>query len=1777
MALHTTYASSCLPSDQLLPASEVISTSPAPSRIFTEEAHPPLANLKLPEPEERLDDTRQLANCLGLLQNASLLDDDTDDSISKWVSATQNNPEEKERLETLATDVIRAFFQDELKDAKSIEEVTCLAPILDKCDFRNLLSHVVNKFEQSSLLDLHLLGGLPQLIQSARPNFLEADDLVRILVILSERLMETHDQCVYYIYHLTETLSNVLDAMADSQVEGLSREKLHEPLSAHLNFIRARDEECLVYQAAYAFQALQYVPDDETPWQKLLRLGGNVVWGITGVVSAVRRLDLEDFIKSLSQFQEGVIGAGEVMAVAKENFNNVAELHKDGKTLLESIREGICVDLKKPWYTALRGTDALLRQGQLKEFETLVYDAPCKSDPAFQWGICDRLGHLASSHNWEYSTRQRAIALLGRIYKNDVWGDKDSSVNERIVCILKYLVSIEVDMKDASTLLEDLEIHVNSNTQSDDQTCRDESALFKIPSRPSTSNRQSLLDRVQHKPDYEGAVRRLRLHKLEKCQTEIYIAPQAKASLKASDNTLFPLMEEVKNFLASDRKVFLLLGDSGAGKSTFTKALEHDLWHGYKKGHDQIPLHIHLPAIDKPEHDLIDKQLRRCYFSERQIIEMKEECEFILICDGYDESLQTHNLYTCNHLNELGQWRAKMVISCRTEYIGRDYQKSFQTADRNHSTKLSMFQEAVIAPFSRVQIREYIEKYISTGESTWKCADYNQVFDRTPQLLGLVKNPFLLNMSLYVLPKMVDPSDDLTVFPINRVLLYDQFVKLWLERNQKRLQERTLSDQERIVFQQLSSEGFGSNSMNFLKDVAVAIYERQERNPVVEYLHHRDKGTWKEEFFSWIDEVKILREALPLTNSGSHFRFLHRSLLEYGIARAIFEPLESDDDLEPIFIHGRHQSRGSVFRLQNRDTTDGMAFSIGQPLLDSPLARNDFTKERSILQFLVGRAQQESSFKQQLLEVIERSKTDETAALAAANAITILVRAGLQFNGADLRGIRIPKADLSHGVFDFAQLQGADLEGANLRNVWLREANLDGAQMKGVEFGEFPFLQEDKGVSSCAYSQDGKIFAVGLSNGNISVYTTSNWEKIKTFSCNGSRLVSSIAISPTSSRLASGYGSAVKIWDIDLGACHQTLIGHDGPVLRVLYSPKGDLIVSSSTGYSVRLWDAETGDCVSILSAHSGCITALVFSPTGNQLASGSEDATLRLWNVETGTCLPPLSGHVKGVSSIDFSPLGDRIVSVSGYGTLRLWDTKTGDCRRVLNRLNESFQCAAFSPKGDQIVTGSGKVLQLWDVETGNCRQVMCEHIERIRMVLFSPKGNQVASSSDDKTVRLWDVESGVCTQALRGHTDVVKYFVYSPSGNYISSCGADKTVRFWEVNCGTPHNTVNSHNDAVLRVAFTSTGDKIASGSRDNTVQLWDVGTGACHFVRSGRSGPAQNVIYSPSGHRSAPGKGDRTVQLWDFGSERSCRKLSINSSLFRRFVYSQNGDRMASGCDDGTVRLWDVQSGTCLHTLRGHSKCARIIIFSPSGSLVAFVGLDSTVRLWDVETGVRRHFLRGHKGRVMGINFSPDGNQIASGSCDKTVRLWDVETGDCYHTLVGHTRWVWVVKYSPNGKQIASGSDDCTIRLWNVETGDCQHVLSGHTKWIRSAVYSPYGNLVASGSCDMAVRLWDVESGQCKAVIRNFKGVVNSIAWRATCGFNYLATGCNDRSVRLWQVVEEEDRCEVRLHWSTTHDELSVANMSMQGVQGLSYLNMHLLKQRGAIGEPHFIEYI
>ncbi|CAO3570891.1 unnamed protein product [Mortierella alpina] len=1704
--------------------------TPFPEDIFDADvARPTTVPDEMPQVNKQLTDTTQLTYCLAVLDAVATTPEvELPDTTRNWIQAIEKDRDEEKRLRALLKSLVRAFTRDELKDAEAVAEVTYMAPVLEKSDYRFLLKLFVNSLKDSALLEVHSLEGIARLLGSARPT-VEADDLVRTLRHINANLQITHGQSEGHIYKLTTTVSRLLDAMADSRVEGIERENLHQPLCDYLEGLKGSNDPYQVFQAAYAFQALLCVPNNESPWEATQRRAGRIINGAFQLVGAVKALDVNSFIDGLCTLQSGLGEIYNVAVTIKDVYSEVQSLRSSGGELKAALQD-ISFGRKRTWYSALRGADTLLRNGQLAAFKKLVCEAPCRRALAFQWGLCLRLGNLAIDPQWGDKHRKDAVAFLGHLYRDDEYWGHHVPVKQLILDILIQLSqSTQSEAQAAAeTLLKTL--------QEDDNSAKRAMLLACLKAGPSPHPlmaalppplSSALLDRAQGKVDVEADLKRLRLACEQRRVKAVYIAPMAKASLQSPDTDLFDLKQKADDFLASEKqKVLLLLGESGVGKSTFNMELEYRLWDQYEKHKGRIPLFINLPAVVRPEKDLIVKQLRKLQFEESQIRELKKR-KFVLICDGYDESQQTHNLYASNRLNQEEEWQAQMVISCRSEYVGVDYKDRFQPGDRNQSSVPGQFQEAVVMPFNEVQIEDYIKNFVDLEQPLWSAENYSNVLKEIHSLRDLVKNPFLLKLSLDVLPRLVGPDQkDLAAAKVTRVALYDQFVEQWLERGKKRLVDKDLSEQERRAFETLSDEGFAQQGITYLKRLAADVYNKQGGNPVIEYSRGEDAGSWKHEYFSRDDHIQLLRDACPLTRSGNQYRFIHRSILEYGVARAVFEPQCGVIDAEKTelssAISKRRCSVGSEYSFEIEGALQDNAVSTEPgPDLKSPVALRSFVGEPSVLQFLEERAQQEPVFRKLLHAYIHASKDDKKWRIAAANAITILVRAGEQFNGVDLQGIQIPGADLSFGMFDSAQLQRADLRKVKLSNVWLGKTNLSEAKMSGVEFGELPYLQEAGAVSRCVYSPDGRTLMTVLKAGGASVYSTITWatkwridhdvhiDSRVAFLPKNDLIVSFITIPSTlgsemktNSHLASkNETSAVYVWETETGHC-RLLRGHTAQVTNIACSPNDDLTASCSEDRSIRLWNTTTNTCSRSLDiGDEAPAVSIAFSPKGDRLASAHITGPSRLWNLKTGTASSPLGART-GCMSVIYSPAGTKI-ACCGNQVPSMWDVPSGLVSYgwlvVGWNLDEQHMSLVFSPRGDTFANfGGGGPVTIEETER-RTKRFSLKSSDGCLDAAFSPKGDLIVTGGKGQIVQLWDVDSGVCRGSMSGHSGTIRSVTFSPDGRHIASCGDDSRVRLWKVEAGMTLANSSSLDHTLVSAGHSLLGDRIFSVHGGDSMYVWDMRTGARLQSLAKPKEQIQSIALSPGGDQIASGTmagNTFLLDLNDVGSFRKFRRTALyilsrcDSRAVKSIAYSPNGHLIASG-SRLAVKLWDADREIPCHEFPGYSDIPTAITYSPtSDQFVSISEQSKIVRLWDVKLCMCRK-LQGHDGFITSIAYSPKGDELATASDDMTVRLWNTASRLCRLTLSGHKDKVNQVYYAPNGDEIASCSKDCTVRLWRAMTGECRLVLNCAAEsgsGVLDIAYSPAGNIIVSADSHSKMQLWNVETGMCMSTLQN-----------------------------------------------------------------------------------------
>jgi WD40 repeat protein/serine/threonine protein kinase len=666
-------------------------------------------------------------------------------------------------------------------------------------------------------------------------------------------------------------------------------------------------------------------------------------------------------------------------------------------------------------------------------------------------------------------------------------------------------------------------------------------------------------------------------------------------------------------------------------------------------------------------------------------------------------------------------------------------------------------------------------------------------------------------------------------------------------------------------------------------------------------------------------------------------------------------------------------------------------------------------------------------------------------------------------------------------------------------------------------------------------------------------------------------------------------------------------IGHDGPVYAAAFSPDGKLIATGGYDKFVMVWNPDEVQPVDLakliegqpkpkpnylrLMGHDGPVRSVAFSPNGQLVASGSDDNAIRLWNIATGEISQVLRNHSGAVHSVAFSPNGKFVLSGGQEkkdNQIRLWNLAGYQEVRVLHATvlagqdEDAVLSARFSPDGRQIVTASrDRTASLWDVASGNrLRQFEEGHEFLATSAVFFPDGRRLATGAGDNSVRIWDVALGTQLQVL-APTGRLGTLAVSPDGNWIVTGSPGTDAKVWDSHSGTQVGApLAGHVAEVSAAAFSPGGDTLATGDDRGRIRLWRKsapgGSWALAHELRGHSRSITALRFTPDGQRLVSSSGDHTCGQWNVATGAEERTLVLKHPEYVTALdLSPDGTLALTACDDGVARLWRLADAELLGEVKSPGKLFSAVSFAPDGrtalvtanldrkvyrwnlpvaegvagsasaapleSVLDFTKIGGVVwaalyandgahlltiggndaALWSVET-LRPVMRFSPHGAVASAALSPDGKLLVTGSWDHSAKIWDAATGHAIRKLEnGHTGYINTAEFSPDGREILTASDDGTARLWNVATGQPTPIsFIGHTNRVLSATFSPDGARVLTTSADKTARIWDRQTGQLQQTLSGHN-------WAVLCGRfspdgRLVVTGSQDTTAVVWDAA-------------------------------------------------------
>ena len=317
---------------------------------------------------------------------------------------------------------------------------------------------------------------------------------------------------------------------------------------------------------------------------------------------------------------------------------------------------------------------------------------------------------------------------------------------------------------------------------------------------------------------------------------------------------LIPFFLNVLNNPENNNKYYIILADSGMGKTTFFI----NLYYKYKTKLFK-KFEIFLVPLNNPQ---IDDHIRS--------IPDEVKCKSVILLDALDEDGKAASNYMerIDHLVELTAKFRFVLITCRTQFFPFEEVEPSELNIRKNGGDgdYHKFKKIYLSPFTNSDIRKYLWKKFSIVE-LGKIIKAYRIVKASPYLMV---RPMLLSY----IDDLIKSKDGLS----NIYEIYHFLIEAWIDReaNRKKSSERS---EFRLQLQKFSEK------------IAMKLYSNFSQDATLSISHHLVKPFAKENGID-LDDLVLRSKSLLTRDANGLYKFAHKSILEYFLAVKAYNDFE---------------------------------------------------------------------------------------------------------------------------------------------------------------------------------------------------------------------------------------------------------------------------------------------------------------------------------------------------------------------------------------------------------------------------------------------------------------------------------------------------------------------------------------------------------------------------------------------------------------------------------------------------------------------------------------------------------------------------------------------------------------------------------------------------------------------------------------------------------------------------------------------------------------------
>lgn len=575
-------------------------------------------------------------------------------------------------------------------------------------------------------------------------------------------------------------------------------------------------------------------------------------------------------------------------------------------------------------------------------------------------------------------------------------------------------------------------------------------------------------------------------------------------------------------------------------------------------------------------------------------------------------------------------------------------------------------------------------------------------------------------------------------------------------------------------------------------------------------------------------------------------------------------------------------------------------------------------------------------------------------------------------------------------------------------------------------------------LSVAMWSHDGKRILTASTDGTARIWSADGRGDPIVIASKGGAVVSASWSPNDQSVLMALQDGSVWVWKSDGHEPPVELVPKGAGVTAMAWDRRGERIAVASADHVIHV-KAVRGGTID-LAGHTGAVIRVVFLPEANRLLSASEDSTARIWDVSGVEKTQIFKGHLDAIRYAEPSPDGTSFVTASDDKTARIWKVNGGDKPIVLEGHEASVKWAAWSPDSSRIATASDdKTARVWPADGGAAPVVLAAHQAPVTFVAWRPDGRYVVTASVDSTAMVWPAEGGMAL-ALQGHGAPVLSASFSQDGTRVLTATAARddgaSVDFFAAVFHADRlSSLTRKRQGYYHSAFVdSTGTFVVSARDDRTVIRWRLDDSDDPLVIAEHREWVANAMPSADGEHVVTVSFDKTAQIARIDGIGEPVQLIGHTAAVRGAAWSPDGTRIVTVSDDMTAIVHTVAGKGDPRVLSGHTDGLTAVAYAPDGKRIATASFDHTARVWSADGKAQPLVLKGHTGAVLAVAWSPDGKHIVTASADWSARVWNADTG-VERTAFEHEGRVSAVAFAPDGERLATASAGSRVSVFQV----------------------------------------------------------------------------------------------------------------------------------------------